>query len=216
MKTTALLAAAAAAATLVLAAGPADAHLIGCYRDGQPAKSERRCALRNYHHASGALRWLDTYYKRELAQGLSPFTTVWRNHAWLRRDARLRLDRLDRTLPMTGDWLTAVQVAQRPYPGSGWWLVSCSRTEGGHGPWVWYGHLSYPRYGTQRTPGGPMQYMQGTFWTDFNRAFADLRARGWTVPFAARSYYSMLGQALAGGWAYYHDRPAGKWTGSGC
>lgn len=207
MRFIAFFAAAAAAATLT-AAGPADAHRIPCYRDGQPTKSERRCALRNYYHATGFLRFLRAHHRAELAEREWPIIEFWENHRWLRQASRDRLAVLDRTLPLVGDWLTAVRVAQRPYPGSEWWLRSCSGSEGGHGGWV-------PNRGGSGA-GGWMQYMEGTFWHDFVRARADLTRRGWVVPAAAASWYSPLGQALAAGWAYFNARPPGKWVGAGC
>lgn len=186
----------------------ADAHLVGCYHHRQSHKTERRCAARNYYHAAGTLRFLRIHFKRELSAGKQPFVTIWKNHQWLRRDSRIRIQKLDRTLPLVGDWLTAVRIAQRPFPGSEWWLVACSSSEGGHGGWI--------RGRTNSSVGGWMQYTEGTFWHDFNRARADATRRGWLVPAAAASWYSPLGQALAAGWAYFHDRPVGKWTGSRC
>lgn len=121
-----------------------------------------------------------------------------------------------RQVPLTGDWLTAVRQVQRVFPGSEPWLVSCSSGEGGHGAWVWFGHAASPRYGADRTPGGWLQYMQGTFWTDYRQAVADARSRGFVVPSGSASYTSATGMALAGGWAYSHARPPGKWTGGGC
>jgi hypothetical protein len=115
---------------------------------------------------------------------------------------------LSRTIPPTDDWLTAVRYVQRAFPGSEWWLRSCSSGEGGWGRWV-------PN--TQGSgAGGWMQYMDGTFWHDFNRAAYDLRSRGFRVPPSAASWYSPLGQAVAAGWAYHHHRPPGKWTAASC
>ena len=111
-------------------------------------------------------------------------------------------------IPETHDWLTAVRVVQTAYPGSSSWLVSCSSGEGGHGQWV-------PNTNGSGA-GGWMQYMSGTFWSDYHAAVFDLRSRGYVVPSDTASWYSPLGQAIAAGWAYGHDRPGGKWTGAGC
>ncbi len=111
-------------------------------------------------------------------------------------------------LAETNDWQTAVRIVQTPYPGSSSWLLSCSASEGGHGRFV----MNYGGSGA----GGWMQYMNGTFWHDYNAAVYDLRARGWKPPSSSASWYSPLGQAIAGAWAYTHDRPSGKWTGGGC
>lgn len=104
-------------------------------------------------------------------------------------------------------WLDAVQEAQKAYPGSSAWLRSCSASEGGWGRWV---------ANTQGSgAGGWLQFLHGTF-SGFNRhALADVKSRGFQHPRSAESWYSPLGQALAGGWAYkrgltYH------WYGGGC
>lgn len=132
------------------------------------------------------------------------------------------LDRLLATFPETGDWLTAVSVVQRAYPGSYDWIERCSGSEGGHGVFVYYGGRAASSYEISAqvessTPGGWMQYFPGTFWGDFNAAAADLTARGFRLPASASSWFSPLGQAAAAGWAYvYGSHSTGKWTGSGC
>lgn len=108
-----------------------------------------------------------------------------------------------------------MNVVQSAYPGSSAWLISCSASEGGHGGFVWFEHLSYPKYGYQTTPGGNLQYMQRTFWGDYNAAIADLHSRNFKEPAGSASYYSPLGQAIAGAWAYSH-KGTGQWTGGGC
>lgn len=130
-----------------------------------------------------------------------------------RFEARLRaaLDALHR-LPLTGDWQTAVRVVQRVFPGSSGWLLACSSSEGGHGGFVWRGHGR----GGDNIPGGWMQYMPSTWRGDFDAALAYARQHGWKFPAAAASHSSPLGQALAAGWAYGHNRPPGKWTGARC
>lgn len=133
---------------------------------------------------------------------------------------RLRTLQAARTIVETNDWLTAVRIVQRFYPGSEWWLVSCSRSEGGHGAWKFrndVGALTPARLlDPPNVPGGPMQYFASTWRTDFNAAVQDLARRHVKVPRSAFSWFSPLGQAIAGGWAYGHARPSGKWTGSGC
>lgn len=123
-------------------------------------------------------------------------------------------------LQQTNDWLTAVRVVQVAYPGSSWWLTSCSASEGGHGEWVWNGGYPLSQYPSKPSrssgAGGWGQYMEGTFWTDYRAAVADLRQRGFKIPPGSSSWYSPLGQAIAMGWAYGHSRPHGKWLGGGC
>lgn len=104
-------------------------------------------------------------------------------------------------------WLDAVEEAQKAYPGTAWWLKACSADEGGWGRWVPNSQGS--------GAGGWLQFMHGTF-VGFNRhALDDVKKRGFYHPESARSWYSPLGQALAGAWGYkngysYH------WEGSGC
>lgn len=122
-------------------------------------------------------------------------------------------------LPLTQDWQTAVRVVQRVYPGSQQWLLDCSASEGGHGVWVFRGHRVLTAglaLDPPDVPGGPLQYFRSTFETDFRAALRDLYARGIRVPVQAASWFSPLGQAIAGGWAWGHNRPSGKWTGGGC
>lgn len=217
-----LTAVAAAAATF--AAAPASAHYATSCSAKQPAQAQLRCATRNVYHAQGAIRWAKRIQQRRLTAFDSKqqivLAAMIRNHRWLlaesRRDQKQARHRLSRILPETNDWATAVRVVQRVFPGSRWWQLACSSSEGGHGAWVYFGHYSYPLYGPDTTPGGPMQYMQGTFWHDFNRGLAIARERGFVVPRSASSWYSMLGQAIASGYAYHYNRPAGKWTGSRC
>lgn len=113
-------------------------------------------------------------------------------------------------------WLDSVSLVGRYY-GSGMssWEKSCSSTEGGWGGFVWYQHLSYPRYGYNSTPGGWMQFMGGTFYGIIDKAIATARSKGIHVPASARSYYSPFGQALAGAQMILDGR-SGEWTGDGC
>lgn len=130
---------------------------------------------------------------------------LWRALACM--DARLRTLQAARVLPDPGDWLTAVRVVQRVYPGSSEWLISCSASEGGHGPWV------SNRQGSGA--GGWMQFLDGTFWRMYSAARVDATARGFRVPASAAAWDSPIGQALAGGWGWTNGR-RGEWMGSGC
>lgn len=137
-------------------------------------------------------------------------------------NARLRELQSARTVHETNDWLTAVRIVQRFYPGSDSWLVSCSGSEGGHGVFVYHGGRAASADEIRRnveysTPGGQMQYFPGTFWSDFNAAVQDLARRHIKVPRSAWTWYSPLGQALAGGYAHNLGHyTGGKWTGRGC
>lgn len=136
-----------------------------------------RNANRRFHCA--ALKWTH----RELLQARAE------KHArWLR-------------LPDTNDWQTAVKIAQRVYPGTDAWLLSCSRGEGGHGRWVRYGGGSYyPGYERTDAVGGWLQFRPSTYYAYVYTAISYARHHGFTVPAAARSWLSPLGQALTGGY----------------
>lgn len=103
--------------------------------------------------------------------------------------------------------MAAVAYVQRAWPGSAGWLISCSSTEGGHGRW-------FPNTGGSGA-GGWLQFMSGTFYGNVNTAFAYGRARGLSLPNAAKSWYSPLGQAATGADMLRRGQ-SGQWTGSGC
>lgn len=95
------------------------------------------------------------------------------------------------------------------------WELSCSSSEGGWGGFVWYDHESTPRYGYSNTPGGWMQFKGGTFYGIIDEAVANARSKGMTIPPSARSYYSPLGQAVAGAQMIIDGR-RGEWAGARC
>lgn len=103
----------------------------------------------------------------------------------------------------------ATQLVDRLYPGSwhGAWARHCASSEGGHGHWV-------PNRGGSGA-GGWLQFMSGTFWSVIDSAIRRARAHGVRVPAFARSWYSPLGQALAGSEMLYHGR-RGEWSGRTC
>ena len=132
-------------------------------------------------------------------------------------------------LPVTNDWLTAVQIAQRVFPRTDGWLTSCSRPEGGHGRWVLYqGKSYYPGAEYSKTfhgwmVGGPMQYMWPTFKGHYRHALDSLRARGYSIdlppPDDVSAWRSMSAQALAAGWARWSGNDNTHWSasfGNGC
>jgi hypothetical protein len=126
---------------------------------------------------------------------------VWRKRA---RGCEKRLRFL--TLPETRDWATAVRIAQRVFPGTRGWLLSCSGAEGGHGRWVRYGGGAYyPGYERTDAVGGWMQFRPSTIRDAWPRAYAYTRRRGFQL--AERSWFqawlSPLAQALAAG--YYRS-----------
>lgn len=116
----------------------------------------------------------------------------------------------------THDFITATNIVGRYY-GSNVrrWLINCSSSEGGHGGFVWYGHYDHPIYGYTTTPGGWMQFMGGTFYSNVDWAIRDARHRGLRISPKARSYYEPLGQAVTAGVMYYYHG-SGPWTGAYC
>lgn len=121
--------------------------------------------------------------------------------------AQMAQERLWRELPLTNDWQTAVRIAQRVYPNTASWLLSCSASEGGWGRWVPNNEGS--------GVGGWMQMFESTFWRMWGAASDDLEQRGFVVPEGTASWYSPVGQALASAWGLTHGR-RGEWHGAGC
>lgn len=134
----------------------------------------------------------------------------WVLRLWQERYATCRLLYIEtRSLQSsTSDWATAVRLAQKPFPGTASWLLSCSASEGSHGAFV------MNRQGSGA--GGWMQFMSGTFYGYVDRAFTDARRRGYHVPTRHRSWTSPMGQALTAGYMRYHHLDRGHWYGSGC
>jgi hypothetical protein len=60
-----------------------------------------------------------------------------------------------------------------------------------------------------------MQFMPGTFSGFVRHAISDVRSRGFIVPESAWSWYSPLGQALAGAWGLRNGMRH-HWAGHGC
>ena len=131
----------------------------------------------------------------------------FRLHNELHTTAKERLWLLSRTLPAPNDWRSAVRVVQRVYPGTEGWLLSCSASEGSHGRWV----SNHQGSGA----GGWLQFMESTFWRMYGAALTEARAEGFIVPHSANSWYSPLGQALAGAWGVTNGRSS-EWYGGGC
>lgn len=128
---------------------------------------------------------------------------AWMKHLWAKRHRQARKTFLRHRLPWTGDWVNAVRIVQRVWPGTSAWLLSCSSGEGGHGPFV----MNYQGSGA----GGWMQYMEGTFNSHISAALYEARTRHLAVPPAnARGWTDPLGQAFAAGWARWHHA-TGAW-----
>jgi hypothetical protein len=137
-------------------------------------------------------------------------------------------------LPETNDWVTAVQIAQRPYPNTKWPLLALSDREGGWGPWVWYSgacgnppclwqgyHVGGDNVSGADTVGGWMQFRYSTFAPYWRQAQADLKRRGFLIPEIGMppeggptkyaGWLSPLGQALTAGYMFYYHKQGCHW-----
>lgn len=150
---------------------------------------------------------------------------AYRLHLTLAVAAR---QRMWKELPTINDWVNAVHVAQRVFPNTESWLLSCSGAEGGHGRFVLYGGRAYyPGAEYARTfhgwmVGNWLQYMWPTFKGHYRHALDSLNARGYKVdlppPSDVRAWRDPLAVALAGGWAILHGQRS-HWSasiGNGC
>lgn len=150
----------------------------------------------------------------------------WVEGLWWRRLVAIKKVARWKILPETNDWATAVEIAQRVYPGTASWLLSCSASEGGHGPWVWYGGRTWSGYHVGNdylgmdTVGGWMQFRFSTFDPYAPQAFRSVRARGFFLPDFGEGRYDAwrdpLAQALTAGYMRYFGRDGHHWAGSGC
>ena len=136
---------------------------------------------------------------------------LWPERSYAARVAAQEWLRDQRTLEEQRSWLAAIAEVQAAWPGTDGWLTSCSKTEGagrsGEAPWV------PNRQGSGA--GGWLQFMESTFWRMFTAGKADAEARGFIVPESAASWYSRIGQAIAGAWGVSNGR-RGEWSGAGC
>ena len=151
----------------------------------------------------GHVRWLVGVWQKRAYEARQDYYR-WRESHWVLKDFKVASG--------NNAWQRAVREAQKAYPGTEWWLLSCSSTEGGWGRWV-PNSDGYP-------PGGWMQMYESTWrrmWglDGHSGAKQDLARKGYKVPASAESWYSPLGQALASAWGFTHGR-RGEWNSSGC
>lgn len=119
----------------------------------------------------------------------------WTVFLWEKRQQMCERKLSQRTIPANWDWPTAVRLVQRVYPGTSDWLLTISRREGGWGRFVMNSQGS--------GAGGWMQFMSSTYYAYNDRAFADLRSRGFIVPESANSWTHPMGQAITAGYMRY-------------
>ncbi len=143
----------------------------------------------------------------------SPAYSPWKPHTQKFRRAQLnlwtnRLNRcraaLARSIPNTQNWLTAVSLAQRAYPGTADWLLKISRREGGWGRFVMNSQGS--------GCGGWMQFMSSTYWAYSHSAYNDLARRGWRIDPRSNSWTDPLGQAVTAAYMRYTGQDRPHWT----
>lgn len=186
-------------------AAPANAHLLA-----KPKCDTVKCRLAsqqaNLRHVKGVL----AATKRVPASDLTlehqrEVRFAKRAAGWLPREIRETKAAIAARM-VVNDYMTAVRLVER-YFGYQSFLRSCPRSEGGFGQFV---------YNTQGSgAGGWLQFMEGTFWSVIDDAIRHARERGMFVPSSARSWYSPLGQALAG-IEMLRDGRRGEWSGSTC
>lgn len=131
-----------------------------------------------------------------------PYRT-WVRGRWGGRSAACEERRRQRLIPLTNDWVTAVRLVQRIYPGTESWLLYISHREGGYGRFK----MNYQGSGA----GGWMQFMASTFYGYDDAAFADARRKGFVVSSSADSWTHPLGQALTAGYMRFTGRDGCHW-----
>ena len=128
---------------------------------------------------------------------------VWVQSKWKSQEASCARTRSQRSIPAANDWVTAVKLVQRIYPGTSGWLLFISHREGGWGGFV----MNHQGSGC----GGWLQYASSTYWAYSNDAFADARRRGFIVNDSWNQWTQPMGQALTGAYMRYTGRDGHHW-----
>lgn len=129
---------------------------------------------------------------------------VWVQSKWKARVASCGRALSQRSIPATNDWLTAVKLVQRVYPGTSSWLLYISHREGGWGGFV----MNHQGSGC----GGWMQYASSTYWAYSGDAFADARSRGFIVDDTWNQWTNPMGQALTAAFMRFTGRDGHHWA----
>lgn len=142
-------------------------------------------------------------------------TQLWRILGHVAHDLR-SLQTVMSVSAAVNSWDRSNELIRRYYGNTlADWENSCSSTEGGHGGFVWFNHLSYPEYGYSGTPGGNLQFKGGTFDGIIGKALVEAHSRGLLASPSQATFYTPLGQAIAGAQMILDGR-RGEWTGDGC
>jgi hypothetical protein len=128
---------------------------------------------------------------------------VWVSKKWVAIAKGCQTALSLRSIPETNDWLTAVKLVQRIYPGTSDWLLFISHREGGWGGFV----MNHQGSGC----GGWMQYAPSTYWAYSGDAFADAKSKGFIVNDAWNQWTNPMGQALTGAFMRFTGRDAHHW-----
>jgi len=166
-------------------------------------------------HQLGRGALIPTWRKPRNCADARYLSVVWAKRAYrsrlqtdlYREKIRERSLRDFEVFPDSHAWHRAVKEVQKVYPGTEGWLMSCSASEGGHGRWVPNSQGS--------GVGGWLQFYPSTFSGFVRHAVDEVRAKRFRVPDTAFSWYSPLGQALAGAWGITHGMRH-HWAGFGC
>jgi len=145
---------------------------------------------------------MDTVKTKASKQRIPASACAYARHVaklWQHRsmNARLKYQRWakEHVIPPTWDWLSAVNLVQRIYPGTKDWLLFISHREGGWGRFVMNSQGS--------GAGGWMQFMSSTYYAYNDRAFADARSRGFHLDSSVNSWQHPMGQAVTAGYMRY-------------
>ncbi len=123
-------------------------------------------------------------------------------------DRRVKCERDLRVLNAANtNWWLATTYANRVFPGSRGWLISCSASEGGHTSYV------YNRQGSGAQ--GWLQFMTGTFYAHVAAAARETVSRGFVFLKSWNSIFSPAGHALTGAYMYSRGMTF-HWVGAGC
>lgn len=170
-----------------------------------------RDATWHYQDRAGVRRTPSVHAERHTRS--IPFL-AWINRTWFHRMERA--EKLHHAgLPFTNDWVTAVNIVQRTWPGTKAWLLGTSSGEGGWGICVWNGGAPCTSSEHGSGAAGWLQYMSGTFYGNLRAALAEARLlHRPLIPRSAKNWFSPLGQAFAGGWGCSHN--PGAWSRPSC
>lgn len=182
------------------------------------------------HKSQSVLRFFDNHNWLTAPRTNRCADVPWTRSCLIARErVRHHTRRINRILEPTTlrthqDWRGAVHEAQKAFPGTESWLLSCSAAESRWGAWVRYGGSPYyDGYEYTNAVGGWLQYRWYTFKGHYRHGIDSARSRGFRVslpgPDDVRAWLSPLGQAIAGGWARWSGNDNSHWSaswGRGC